>query len=274
MSSHTDRKDTSTILMRRRQPSGLTLDGSEVFTAGMSELIQTLEDLVDGGGVHLVVTPNVNQVIDLSDDHALREAYARASLRILDGVPLIVLARTLGARRVGRNTGADLLPACANLVALRGWNLAIAGGQPGYATLAAENLQREYPGGYVDPFEVGQMSDVRSEVGRELATRLKDSQPQITFLCLGSPKQEHWFNYWSADLPPGVYVGAGAAVDFAAGKMTRAPLWIQKLGGEWLWRLGSEPRRLFRRYIIKGPRFTNVVIKSMVEHYIRSRRGA
>jgi N-acetylglucosaminyldiphosphoundecaprenol N-acetyl-beta-D-mannosaminyltransferase len=92
---------------------------------------------------------------------------------------------------------------------------------------------------------------------------IKNFAPDIVFLCLGAPKQESWFMEWRDLLPDGVYIGAGAAVDFAAGVSTRAPAQLQRLGMEWVWRLAQEPKRLAKRYLIKGPRFLVIAARSI-----------
>jgi glycosyltransferase involved in cell wall biosynthesis len=93
--------------------------------------------------------------------------------------------------------------------------------------------------------------------------RLRSLRPDIVFLCLGFPLQEAWWAHWRDRLPAAVYVGAGAAVDFAAGVRSRAPRAVQRLGMEWCWRLAQEPRRLAHRYLVRGPRFLVVAARSL-----------
>ncbi len=97
---------------------------------------------------------------------------------------------------------------------------------------------------------------------------LRDRAAEVTFICLGSPKQELWFLENRHELPPGIYVGAGAAIDFAGGAKKRAPVLAQRIGMEWVWRLAQEPRRLARRYLVDGPKFIFVVVRSVVRRRV------
>ncbi|MDN5573728.1 MAG: WecB/TagA/CpsF family glycosyltransferase, partial [Micrococcales bacterium] len=98
---------------------------------------------------------------------------------------------------------------------------------------------------------------------------LAQLDPSLVYLCLGSPKQEAWFEHWRRELPAAVYVGAGAAVDFAAGARRRAPRALQMIGGEWTWRLVQEPRRMAGRYLGRGPRFLGVIARSVLRDRLR-----
>lgn len=218
------------------------------------------------GGSHLVVTPNVDQVIDLETSPMLRRAYGSASLRTIDGMPLVVLARALGAKRPQRHTGADLLFQSVAWAERNGWNIAITGGDPMATQQAVQRLRFLHPTVDVIGIEFPQISDVADPQSKVVLKDLKSIKPNIVFLCLGAPKQESWFLEWRDLLPDGVYIGAGAAVDFAAGHRMRAPKLIQKLGFEWAWRLIQEPRRLARRYLLKGPRFLKFIFMSIVRN--------
>ena len=96
-----------------------------------------------------------------------------------------------------------------------------------------------------------------------MIAQLRDVAPDIVFVCLGAPKQELWYLQWRDQLPPAVYIGAGAAVDFAADRVRRAPKLVQRIGAEWVWRLAQEPRRLAGRYLGKGPAFLFVIGRSL-----------
>lgn len=252
------------VLHYDRNSGTTAFDGQELFTADTSQLIEQIDDLRKTGRPELVVTQNVDQTLNLSDP-AFREAYENASLRTIDGMPLVFLARLLGAKNVHRNTGADLLPAVSAAANQRGWSIVIAGGDPDTADRAVRKLQEVNLGVSMSSVNVPFLRNVDSPKSREVISRLGDLSPDIVFLCLGSPKQEVWFSRWRDELPAAVYVGAGAAVDFAAEQKRRAPVLMQKAGGEWLWRTLQEPRRLAGRYLIKGPRFLAVVFASLAD---------
>jgi exopolysaccharide biosynthesis WecB/TagA/CpsF family protein len=236
----------------------------ELFADGHASLRDRIAGLVEQGGTHVVVTPNVDQVLDLAGSPALQQAYGDAALRIIDGMPLVVLARALGAKRPQRHTGADLLFEAVKWSESTGWKIAIAGGDSDATAQAVERLQLLYPNASVTGIGFPYVSDVADSRSREVVDKLNALGPDIVFLCLGSPKQEKWFLQWRSELQKGVYIGAGAAVDFAAGHRSRAPKVLQVLGFEWVWRLAQEPRRLGHRYLIKGPRFLFFILTSIV----------
>ncbi|MCC3266573.1 WecB/TagA/CpsF family glycosyltransferase [Arthrobacter gengyunqii] len=239
------------------------LAGMPLFSGDENELKNALQSMINSDRQHLIVTANVDQAIDLADSASLYKAYERASLRLVDGMPLIVLARLLGVKNLPRHTGADLLPTAAAWSMKYGWRVAIVGGAAEIGAKAAILLCEKYPGSNISHIDFPVVSDVTAEACGAVAYSLRELDPDIVFICLGSPKQEKWMDHWSEHLPSAVFVGAGAAVDFAAGAKSRAPKSVQVLGLEWVWRLAQEPRRLAGRYLLKGPKFLLIVRNSL-----------
>lgn len=240
----------------------LSIGGVPVFEGDTAAFVDFLIDLSSAGEPSLVVTPNVDQVINLSDFRDFAKAYRTATVAVLDGMPLVTLARRMGSRHAYRITGSDLIEVLTKRAAARGTRVVLAGGASATTQLAAAGL-RERTGADVIPVEVPYVSDVADPRGLSVAHELSDHAGSVFFLCLGSPKQELWFDHWRPHLPPGVYIGAGAAVDFAAGRIRRAPAAIQALHCEWIWRLAHEPRRLWHRYLVKGPRFAAIAARAL-----------
>lgn len=242
--------------------ANVRLAGRQVYTGDLNGLIEEIARLRTFRRPTLLVTSNVDQLLDLEDSDASLAAYQAADLVVLDGMPLVFLARTLGAPEVSRHTGADLLPQITAVSAERKWKIAILGGGAGVADQAAERLQEEYPGSSVSTVYFPMVTWVGAPEASMVIAELTNLDPDIVFVCLGAPKQEQWYLQWRGELPPAVYIGAGAAVDFAAGVHKRAPGMAQRLGFEWLWRVAQEPKRLAARYLVKGPRFLLIVLRS------------
>lgn len=250
--------------------AGAVLIGShETFTGNVRELLKILSSFVQDGNRHLVVTPNVDQVLNLGKCTDFDAVFADADIRILDGAPLVALARILGARRAARNTGADLLVEVARAAGSLGWRVAILGGRAGVPTRAAANLRAQYCDVDVHGIDLPYLSGPEDPAAAPAVAALNALYPDIVFICLGSPKQELWYAYWRQELPRAVFVGAGAAADFVAAVRVRAPRLIQKMGIEWFWRLNQEPRRLAARYLIKGPKFILVILTSILKTRVR-----
>lgn len=239
------------------------LAGHELFTGDFTALLDHIDDLLPATRAYAVMTPNVDQTVNLRDNAELMAAFAAADLRIVDGTPLVMLGRALGARGLRRLTGADLLPATIEQAAARGWRVVVTGGAPGVSEQAVEHLVSTYQADVTSvPFP--KISTPDDPVGAEVIDALKAARPDVVFVCLGSPKQDVWIAEWRDRLPPALYIGAGAAVDFAAGVKSRAPRAVQVVGAEWLYRLGQEPRRLAKRYLQRGPLFIVIAGRSAV----------
>jgi N-acetylglucosaminyldiphosphoundecaprenol N-acetyl-beta-D-mannosaminyltransferase len=134
------------------------------------------------------------------------------------------------------------------------------GGDPSVSERAAQLLDQG--AGLIRAIALPMLTSVEDESARSSVDELARFRPDIVFLALGSPKQEAWFLHWRDRLPDAVYIGSGAAADFAAGHRRRAPGLLQAGGLEWVWRLLQEPRRLAGRYLVKGPRFVKVILDS------------
>lgn len=201
----------------------------------------------------LIVTPNTDHFVRWRRDAVFRSLYARADLRIADGVTLPLLARASGMSVPPRVTGADLFIDCATACARTGVPLVIVGGRDGAGDQASQNLQARFPGLQVAFVAEPSVTDLFSEQYlRDLANRLAAYPEKVVALCLGSPKQERLFVDLDRRNPTigGVFLCVGAAVDFAAGTAVRAPQLMRTLGLEWLFRLVREPGRLWRRYLL------------------------
>jgi N-acetylglucosaminyldiphosphoundecaprenol N-acetyl-beta-D-mannosaminyltransferase len=237
---------------------GITIDN--VTMAQARERIRRL--LEQRNGRHYVVTPNVDHIVRLYKDAAFRRVYAGAALVIPDGMPLIWASRPLGRPLQARVTGADLLPSVCEMAASSGRSLFLLGGREGVAERAARNLQARYPGlriaGTYSPpmgFERDRAEDQRT------VERINRARADILAIGLGSPKQELWIARHQRELQFGVALCIGAAIDFAAGVLKRAPQWMQHHGLEWLWRLMQDPKRLCKRYLVDDMAFAGIVAR-------------
>ena len=207
-------------------------------------------DLRDGRG-GWVVTVNIDICRRISRDPAAGDLVSRASLVVADGMPLVWAARLRGDPLPERVAGASLIFTLSAAAAAAGKSVYLLGGRPGVPQQAAAELARRCPGLLVAGVDAPPAGFDR-EPGEFAAVRKKlaEARPDIVFVGLGFPKQERVIAAFAADLPGAWFIGCGAAIPFAAGTLPRAPQWMQRLGLEWVFRLISEPRRLFRRYLV------------------------
>lgn len=209
-----------------------------------------------------VVTPNVDHVVQLHEGGPLRAAYEDAALITADGMPVVLAARLLGKPLPERVTGADLLPDLLDAAAAAGESLRVYlfGAGPGVAERAAMRIKSRWPNvtivGTACPplgFERDAAEDARH------IEAINAAAPDVLAIGLGAPKQELWVHRHQQDLNVKVALCIGATIDFLAGEKPRAPVWMRRSGLEWLHRLGSEPRRLFRRYAKDATVFPGLV---------------
>ncbi|SNT61220.1 polymer biosynthesis protein, WecB/TagA/CpsF family [Streptosporangium subroseum] len=229
-----------------------------VHVAGIGLDPMTESDVVDhviaalkrGEGGH-IVTPNVDISRIVARDPEARRLVEDADLAVADGMPLVWAAKLLGTPVPGRITGADLIWSLSEAAAFYRYPVYLLGGPPGVAAQAACNLIGRYPGLVVAGVDAPTLG---FEDVPESYARVRDdviaTGPRLVFVGLGFPKQDRLIAALREDLPGTWFVGCGSAIAFAAGTVQRAPVWAQRSGLEWLFRLLSEPGRLARRYLM------------------------
>jgi N-acetylglucosaminyldiphosphoundecaprenol N-acetyl-beta-D-mannosaminyltransferase len=203
-----------------------------------------------------LVTANLDILRRFRFQSAARSLYQRADLRIADGMPLVWGARLKGEPLPGRLAGSSLIWSLAERAAASGRSLYLLGGAPGSAEAAAVHFRERWPGldirGFAAPRVDSPPTVEQVEAVLEDLVRL---EPDILLVGLGSPKQEQVIDALRSALPHTWMIGVGISFSFVAGQVRRAPLWMQRLGLEWLHRLGQEPGRLARRYLIEDAPF-------------------
>lgn len=207
----------------------------------------------------IVVTPNVDHVVRLDADPQFRQLYVQADYIFADGMPLVWASRRMPVHLPERVTGADLFVALARACAAQQLPVFVIGGMPGQEEMLTAAFAHTYPGLQVELFCPSMQFDPLGVEGQEALRRVNLTRPGIVFVCLGMPKQERWAMAQRHAMQTGVVMCVGAAMEFALGFKARAPLWMQNAGLEWCWRLASEPRRLWRRYIVQGSRFAGLL---------------
>ncbi len=228
-----------------------TVAGLEFDALSEDEVVTRItDDLADGRG-GWVITPNIDICRRVKKDPIARALIRRASLVVADGMPLVWAARLNGDPLPERVAGASLIFTLSAAAAAQGRSVYLLGGALGVPELAAAELARRYPGLRIagtdsPPFGF----DSRPAELAAVRDRIERAQPDIVFAGLGFPRQEQVITALAPALPGAWFIGCGAAIPFAAGTLPRAPRWMQQAGLEWSWRLLTEPRRLFRRYLM------------------------
>lgn len=228
------------------------------------------------GAGGLVVTVNLDHLRRCATDPSYADLVRRADLVVADGMPLIWASRLQGPPLLPeRVAGSTMMVDLCRRAAERALPVFLLGGDPGVADRAARVLAERFPGfrcaGTLCP-PFGFESDP-AEVAR-IESAVRDSRARIVLVALGSPKQERLADRLRPVAPDACWIGVGISLSFVTGDVRRAPVWIQRIGLEWLHRLCQEPRRLFRRYIIHGIPWAARLMAHAAVHRLTSTKPA
>lgn len=210
--------------------------------------VDSIQAMIADGGSHYVVTPNVDFLVKAQRDAELRRVLVHADLVLCDGKPIVWASHLLSGVLPCRVAGSDLIPLLLDRAAQNDWRIFLLGGSPEVAAEAARRIATAYPAlqevaHFSPPYRpLAEMDNT------EVFARIRAAKPHIMLVCFGCPKQEKWISRNLGQLEVPVMIAAGATVDFLAGSMARAPVWMRRSGTEWIFRLLQEPRRLARRY--------------------------
>jgi N-acetylglucosaminyldiphosphoundecaprenol N-acetyl-beta-D-mannosaminyltransferase len=227
--------------------------GVRIAALDYRRAIAAVERFISDGRRHYICFSNVHAVTESQFDPGLKAALNGADLALPDGMPLAWIANREGHGLPGRVCGPEFMLRFCAATAARGYRHYFYGGAPGVAEALAERLQEMYPGLIVAGAESPPFRPLSEAEEQELAERL-NGRVDVLWVGLGCPKQEKWMHA-HRQLRVGVMLGVGAAFDFHTGRVAQAPLWMQRRGLEWLYRLWQEPRRLWRRYLVLNPIF-------------------
>ena len=211
-------------------------------------------DLIVGAGPGAsghVCLCTVNGVGEARRDPQLRRIFNESWLTTPDGMPIV----WMGPPGVERVYGPDLMLAVCDSGRARGLRHFFYGGGPGVAAELAARLSARFPGLAVAGLFTPPFRELSEEERTLLSSEFSRAKPDITWVGLGTPKQERFMAGPAAGLGAGLLIGVGAAFDFHSGRVRQAPRWVQRIGLEWLFRLCMEPRRLGPRYLTTNTSF-------------------
>ena len=242
-------------------PSNASREGrTDILGVGISAIdleqaVTTMERWIGERSRNYVCVTGVHGVMESRRDPRLRAIHNDAGMVTPDGMPLVWLSRLYGESRTKRVYGPDLMREFTRVSALRGYRQFYYGGAPGVADMLSETLTAAHSGLAVAGTLCPPFRELTPEEDRTVVDSINAARPDVLWVGLSTPKQELWMASHLGRIEAPVMVGVGAAFDFLAGTKRQAPLWMQRNGLEWLFRLGSEPRRLWRRYAYIVPGF-------------------
>ncbi len=229
--------------------------GVGVSAIDMEMALQAMNEWIRRKEPHYVCVSGVHGVMESQQDEDLRRIHNAAGLVTPDGMPLVWISRLMGFGHVDRVYGPDLLLAtCARSVE-DGYRHFFYGGGPGVVEKLTARLQERFPQLAIAGFFSPPFRPLTPEEDTDVISYINAARPDIVWVGISTPKQERWMASHVGRLTAPVLIGVGAAFDFHAGLKKQAPRWVQRSGLEWGFRLLSEPRRLWRRYLTNNPAF-------------------
>jgi N-acetylglucosaminyldiphosphoundecaprenol N-acetyl-beta-D-mannosaminyltransferase len=239
-------------------PAVIRLLGVPVHRVTMAETVNQIARYMESSRLHQIATVNPEFVMKAQEDAQFMQVLQQADLCIPDGIGLLYAARRYGRRLPERVPGSELVYHLAEAAAAHGWRLFLLGAQPGIAEEAAQILCRRYSDLTVAGAHAGSPDPVEDET---IVARINASRAGLLYVAYGAPRQDKWIARNRDALETvRVAIGVGGALDFIAGRATRAPLWLRRLNLEWLYRLLREPWRW--RRMLALPRFAWRILRT------------
>ena len=235
--------------------------GMRVDDPGFAGAVEAIVGRAQSHPRGYVCVANVHMTMTAFDDAGFQAVVNDADLVTPDGMPLVWALRLLGRRQAERVRGPDLMPAVLAEAARLDLPVGFYGATPDTLERVAALFRQRHPQLRLDYSYAPPFRPLDAVEDAAVTADIVASGVRILFVGLGCPKQERWMAAHRGRLPA-VLIGVGAAFDMHAGNVSQAPLFMQRAGLEWLHRLASEPRRLWRRYLVYNSRF--------VWHFVRS----
>jgi N-acetylglucosaminyldiphosphoundecaprenol N-acetyl-beta-D-mannosaminyltransferase len=265
------RPDTARGLERRcRERTGWTrVNGVRIDSVTPDGFLDTLSTFLSCGQSHVVHFCAAHPTVEARRDPTYRELLNKGALNVADGMPVAWAARMCGSS-TERLAGPDSMGLVAAWGVERGLRHYLFGGTPATLERLQRRLEERYPGILIVGAEAPPFRPMTDDEVAEAARRIQDAGAQTVWVGLGAPKQDFTAHRFRVLHAAPVTLCVGAAFDFVAGTLQRAPLWMRRSGLEWVHRFAAEPRRLWRRYLIGNAEFVVGVARDQLGRLLSS----
>jgi N-acetylglucosaminyldiphosphoundecaprenol N-acetyl-beta-D-mannosaminyltransferase len=229
------------------------------------ETLRQINTFMGNGGQYQICIPNVDCVMLAQKDRDFFRILNHAHLSVPDGMGVVYASRFLGTPLKENVKGRILVIHVCRLASERGYSVFLMGGEPGIPARVAEVLTQQFPElnvvGTLSPSFGFQDNPKENDA---IIRELRETNPDILFVGLGAPKQDKWIaeNLSKTDIK--VALGIGGTFDIVSGRIKEAPRWMTDVGLEWLFRLTREPGRLWKRYLIRDPKFFLKIVEQKI----------
>lgn len=231
--------------------------------ASMGETVQLIDDAIAADSFTQHVVVNVAKIVNMQHDPQLDASVRECDIINIDGMGVVLGARMLGHDVPERVAGVDLFHELLDMSARRGYSVYLLGAKDDVVGETAKRVQQLYPGLKLAGYHHGYFWDDEET----MVNKVRESGAQLLFVAITSPKKENFINRWREQLGVTFVMGVGGTFDVVAGKVKRAPVWMQKWGLEWLYRVIQEPRRMWKRYLVTNSKFAWMLIKAKIAQW-------
>jgi len=229
--------------------------------ASMEETVETIRGAITKGQFTQHVVVNVAKLVNMRIDTQLRESVHSCDIINIDGMGVVLGARFLGHSVPERVAGVDLFHELLRMSEANQFSVFLLGAEDNVVSKATSNVQTLYPGLQVAGYHHGYFWDDEEA----LVKKIRSSGAKLLFVAITSPKKENFINRWQDQLGVDFVMGVGGTFDVVAGKVKRAPKWMQQYGLEWLYRVIQEPSRMWKRYLTTNLKFASLLIKEKMK---------
>ena len=239
--------------MKRIEVLGCPMD-----VASMGETVEAIRGEVAAGRFTQHVVVNVAKLVNMRTDAQLKESVQSCDIINIDGMGVVLGARLLGYAVPERVAGVDLFHELLAMSADNGFSVFLLGAKDDVVAAAAAKVQALYPKLKIAGYHHGYFWDDEAA----MVEKIRASGAQLLFVAITSPKKENFINRWRDRLGVNFVMGVGGTFDVVAGKVKRAPVWMQNYGLEWLYRVMQEPGRMWKRYLTTNSQFAWLLVRA------------
>ena len=234
--------------------------GCQMDIATMDETVSAIQSSISNNKFIQHVVVNVAKLVQMRSDLQLRESVNYCDIINMDGMGIVLGARFLGHEVKERVAGIDLFYKLLEMSNEQNYPIYLLGGSEKVVMDTVFNVKQIYPNINIAGYHHGYFWDDEQSV----VNKIRSSGAKLLFIAVASPKKENFIKKWGSSLGVSFVMGVGGTFDIVAGKIKRAPSWMQKNGLEWLYRLVQEPRRMWRRYLITNTKFAYLLLKERI----------
>ncbi len=233
--------------------------GTNIAVTNMQQSVKQLTENRKAYIGQYICISNVHTTVMAYEDPGYQNIQNQAAMALPDGKPLSLVSRMRGYRQAARVAGPDLMQEILSLSVDRGDSHYFYGSTPETLVALRKQIEQQYPGIHIAGMFSPPFRPLSEEEDAEIVEQIRESGADYIWVGLGAPKQEKWM-YEHKDCFNGIMLGVGAAFDFHAGTVKRAPRWMQEWCLEWLYRLSQDPKRLYKRYFFTNIKFMWLIL--------------